>query len=233
MQKRWAVRRLIVYQPPPGTSRSLCAGHRPAIPCESVASMYEIRANYNASSVVVYQAYGDDIAEPALKAQRFVPPFSTNRMTWIKPSFLWLMHRSNWGRKAGQERTLAVRISRDGWEKALSLGVLTAPEPRVHGSAAAWEKSFRNALVHVQWDTERSIRGAALDHYAIQVGLGRQVIHQFVESWTISIEDLTPIVEKMRKLLDAGDGAKAKRFLPTEAVYTTNVQAARRLLIEA
>ncbi|MGW1086997.1 DUF4291 family protein [Streptomyces sp. NPDC002596] len=25
-------------------------------------------------------------------------------MTWIKPSFLWLMHRSNWAQKSGQER---------------------------------------------------------------------------------------------------------------------------------
>ncbi|MBL8891477.1 MAG: DUF4291 family protein [Planctomycetaceae bacterium] len=30
------------------------------------------------------------MAEPALKQQRFVAPFSFDRMTWIKPSFLWL-----------------------------------------------------------------------------------------------------------------------------------------------
>ncbi|MGF6882260.1 hypothetical protein ABIA39_002859 [Nocardia sp. GAS34] len=47
-------------------------------------------------------------------AQRFVSPFSLNRMTWIKPSFRWLMQRSGWARKPGQEHILAVRITRAG-----------------------------------------------------------------------------------------------------------------------
>ena len=59
----------------------------------------QIRADCNRDSIVVYQAYGEKIAQAALKAGKFVPPFSLNRMTWIKPSFLWLMERSGWGRK--------------------------------------------------------------------------------------------------------------------------------------
>src|SRR5688572_25858108 len=94
----------------------------------------EIRADYNRDTIVVYQAYSDQIADPALKAKKFVSPFSFTRMTWIKPSFLWLMERSNWGKKSGQERTLAVRITRDGWQRALSLGVLTNFEKSVHSS---------------------------------------------------------------------------------------------------
>jgi hypothetical protein len=74
----------------------------------------EIRADFDRDTIVVYQAYNAAIADAALKAGRFVPPFSFGRMTWIKPSFLWLMHRSNWGRKSGQERILAVRITRTG-----------------------------------------------------------------------------------------------------------------------
>ena len=62
-------------------------------------------------------------------------------MTWIKPSFLWLMERSNWGAKAGQEHTLAVRITRAGWEEALAQGVLTGKykpgQPVPEGSRAA------------------------------------------------------------------------------------------------
>lgn len=69
----------------------------------------EIRADFDARSIVVYQAYSPAIANAALKAQRFVPPFSTGRMTWIKPSFLWLMERSRWAQKTGQEFILAVR----------------------------------------------------------------------------------------------------------------------------
>src|SRR5262245_34865175 len=111
----------------------------------------EIRADFDRDTIVVYQAYGPAIADAALRAQTFVPPFSFQRMTWIKPSFLWLMQRSNWGQKSGQERVLAVRIRRTGWEKALSLAVLTAFDPTAHASWAEWQEQFRQALVHVQW----------------------------------------------------------------------------------
>src|ERR1044071_541075 len=121
---------------------------------------YEIRADYDANTIVVYQAYRDAIAVPAIQQQRFVPPFSFNRMTWIKPSFLWLMERSNWGQKSGQEYTLAVRITRRGWEEARSLAVLTTPEPSVYPSQAQWKTEFDRAFVHIQWDSERSLRGA-------------------------------------------------------------------------
>lgn len=93
---------------------------------------YEIRADYDNISIIVYQYYPKAIAVPALQNNRFVPPFSLHRMTWIKPSFLWLMERSNWGLKSGQEMILAIRISRQGWEEALSQAVLTSYDPRVY-----------------------------------------------------------------------------------------------------
>ena len=108
-------------------------------------AVYEIRANYDRDTIVIYQAYSDNIADVALKIKRFASPFSFHRMTWIKPSFLWLMHRSNWGQKANQQRTLAVHISRAGWEKALSLGTLTHPEPSVFPNASVWRQ---NSQIH-------------------------------------------------------------------------------------
>ena len=55
-----------------------------------------IRAACTTGTITVYQAYGPEIA-PAMAAGTFVPPFSRDRMTWIKPSFGWMMHRSGWG----------------------------------------------------------------------------------------------------------------------------------------
>lgn len=52
---------------------------------------YEIRADYNRDTIVVYQAYNETIAKLAIENKKFVPPFSLTRMTWIKPSFLWMM----------------------------------------------------------------------------------------------------------------------------------------------
>src|SRR5690349_5341988 len=87
--------------------------------CRGMVMLRQIRADFDARSLVMYQAYAPAIAEPALREGRFVAPFSFGRMTWVKPSFRWLMHRSDWGRKAGQERVLAVRMTRAGFEEAL------------------------------------------------------------------------------------------------------------------
>ena len=190
----------------------------------------QIRADHDANTIVVYQAYPLAIAAPALKAQRFVPPFSFNRMTWIKPSFLWLMERSQWAQKPGQEHILAVRIRREGLDAALAMGMLTSHEPAIHGAdPEAWQRRFEQAAVHVQWDPERSLRGADLGCNSIQVGLSRQVIRTYVDEWIVGIEDLTPRVRKMHAFLKAGQADKAKRLLPPERVYPVCEAVARQL----
>lgn len=197
-----------------------------------MAVLRQIRADFDAGSIVVYQAYPPVIADAALAAGRFVAPFSFTRMTWIKPSLLWLMHRSNWARKPGQERILAVRITRDGWHQALSQAVPTAPEPAVPGGAAAWSKAFAAADVHVQWDPERSLRGAALNHYSIQIGVGRALIRAYAQDWVVGLTDLTPTVHKIDALVRAGHGAKAQRLLPPERPYPLDAAIARRILAD-
>jgi hypothetical protein len=189
----------------------------------------QIRADFDTNTIVMYQAFAPAIADPALAAGRFVAPFSFTRMTWIKPSLLWLMHRSNWARKPGQDRVLAVRITRAGWEQALSQAVLTAPEPAIHGNAAAWSAAFDNASVHVQWDPERSLRGAALNHYSIQVGIGRARIRTYAEDWIVGLTDLTPTMHKIDALVRAGQHAKAQPLLPPQRPYPLDPTIARRI----
>lgn len=190
---------------------------------------YEIRANYDERSIIVYQAYRPEIALPALEQQRFVPPFSLNRMTWIKPSFLWMMERSNWGKKPGQEHILAVRITRQGWEEALAEAVLTSPEKGVYRDQADWQQQAKHALVMVQWDPERSIYGKSLPYRSIQVGLSRHIIERYVNEWTLEITDITPLVKKLAALLQSGHADKAKDLLPKERVYPVPDAIARRL----
>jgi hypothetical protein len=85
------------------------AGHRAAIlfnrklkrkkEVKCVEYVREIFAQYDRQCIRVYQAYNPIIAKEAISLQTFGENFDVNRMTWIKPSFLWLMHRSNWGTK--------------------------------------------------------------------------------------------------------------------------------------
>ena len=189
----------------------------------------QIRADYDHDSIVVYQAYHKEIAEPTIKAGRFVEPFSWGRMTWIKPSFLWLMARSNWGTKSRQEHILAIRIKRDGWERALSLGVLTSFESKAHQHESNWRSKFEDSTVHVQWDPERTINGKKLEHRSIQIGLSRHVIREFTDDWIIDISDFTAQTRKIRTLYLAGNLKRAKDQLPSERVYSVSDVVCRRL----
>jgi hypothetical protein len=186
---------------------------------DAAMNQFEIRADYDGETIVVYQAYRPAIGDPAVAAQRFVAPFSLNRMTWIKPSFLWMMHRSGWAAKPGQESVLAIRITRAGWEEALSNAVLTTPEPRVYDSHQQWREAFSRAIVRVQWDPEYSMLDAKLDHRSIQVGLSRQIIARYVNDWTVEIRDVSALAHQMSALMSNGDIERAKTLLPHEKPY--------------
>ncbi|QXJ26018.1 DUF4291 domain-containing protein [Actinomadura graeca] len=189
----------------------------------------QIRADHDRDTITVYQAYGPEIGGPAAEHGTFVPPFSRNRMTWIKPSFLWLMARSNWARERGQESVLAVRISRAGWEQALGLAVPTHPDRRVFRGSAEWRERFADAVVHVQWDPERSLRGRKLEARSIQIGLSRHIVDRYVDHWILGIEDRTPLVRRLHRLVHDGQVGKAKALLPPERPYPLSAALAHRL----
>lgn len=193
---------------------------------------YEIRANYTKDTIVMYQAYNNAIAKSALHHQKFVSPFSFTRMTWIKPSFAWLMHRSNWGFKSNQENILAVHIKRSAWKRALALGILTHPEKSVYPDSSRWEEEFKNAKVHIQWDTERSYRGAAQDNYSIQVGLSLQIIQEYVDEWIVKIEDITPTVRKLYNFIKSGNMKNFNKLLPKERVYEVSKELKKKLMMD-
>jgi hypothetical protein len=186
---------------------------------------FEIRADFDRDTIVIYQAYPEQIAVPAVKAGTFVPPFSFNRMTWIKPSFLWLMERSNWGQKPGQDHTLAVRITRAGWDEALSAGVLTHWDPSVYSTHEEWRRALDGALVHVQWDPERSMSGESLTHKSIQVGLSRHIIASYAKEWIREIRDVTPLVQRLR----TAKGKARSANVPNERAYPVDPRIAKRL----
>lgn len=190
---------------------------------------YEIRADFDRETLVVYQAYRKEIGLPAIEAQQFVAPFSLTRMTWIKPSYLWLMERSNWGQKSDQAMILAVRIRRQAWESALREAVLTHPEKKIYGSNEVWREQFEKARVIVQWDPERSLRGAKLEYSAIQVGISRHLIEDYATKWITEIKDYTPLTRKIHAFCRDGEYDKAKKLLPPERVYPVPEEIAKRL----
>jgi hypothetical protein len=179
----------------------------------------QIRAVYDDTTIRVYQAYSDAIADNALKHQTFVsPPFKMERMTWIKPSFLWMMYRAGWGYKdEGQKRILAIDITREGFEWALAHSCPSHPEPGM--SADEWEQLMSRSPVRIQWDPERDLFLQPLPHRAIQIGLSKEAVRMYAREWIQRITDITPLAKNIHSLVSEGRLNEADLSMPTEVAY--------------
>lgn len=178
----------------------------------------QIRAVYDETSIRVYQAYGAHIALPALKQQRFVPPFKLTRMTWIKPSFLWMMYRAGYGFKdEGQAYILAIDIKREGFEWALEHSCGSTPPAEM--SLSEWQKYKEKMPARIQWDPERDLQHQPLQYRSIQIGLSAEAAQRYVEDWTLRITDVTPLAHQIHALVQQKEMEKAQALLPLERVY--------------
>ena len=164
------------------------------------AHEHVIRAAFTGRTVRVYQAYRPEIALPALNAGRFIPPFSMERMTWIKPSFNWMMYRSGFATKPGQEVVLGIDITREGFDWALENAVLSKFLPAIHSTHQHWQELLAVKPVRIQWDPERNWRLGLIEGVrAIQIGLSGEAVERYVNDWIVRIEDITP----MARIVDA------------------------------
>lgn len=181
----------------------------------------QIRALYDADTIRVYQAYSDSIADAALAHGTFVsPPFKMERMTWIKPSFLWMMYRAGWGYKdAGQARILAIDISREGFEWALAHGCLSHADESM--SKEEWLTLKDQSPVRIQWDPERDLYLRPQEHRAIQIGLSKEAVQLYVNQWIKRITDVTPLAHEVHRLIQQGDLNGAHGLIPQEQEYPT------------
>jgi hypothetical protein len=180
---------------------------------------HQVRAVFDAEVITVYQAYADRIADAALRAGTFVEPFKRTRMTWIKPSFLWMMYRCGWATKPDQERVLAVDITREGFEWALAHASLSHFDRDRHSTEAAWREAVRSSPVRVQWDPERDLGLNPLPHRAIQIGLTGLAVDRYVNDWIISVREVTALAHEVHAAVIKGDSDTARALLPQERVY--------------
>ncbi|MEU9956041.1 DUF4291 domain-containing protein [Streptomyces sp. NPDC050982] len=178
-----------------------------------------IRAVHTASTVTVYQAYSPQIGQPAAREGRFPPAWKRDRMTWIKPSFLWMMYRCGWATKAGQETVLAVEITRDGFEWALRHACLSSYVRGVHPDLATWQRQVKRAPARVQWDPERDLHLRPLAYRSLQLGLCGEAVQRYADEWTVGISDVTPLAHEIHALVRGGDPDSAVRLLPQERPY--------------
>jgi hypothetical protein len=158
-----------------------------------------ILAHYDDKTIVVYQAYQPAIAEFAVTHQRFGGPgFSFARMSWVKPNFLWMMYRSGWGTKAGQEATLAMRVRRDAFDAILADAVHSSFVPEVYGREQDWREAVARSSVRLQWDPDHDPHAVPLERRAIQLGLRGETLRRYATEWLVEIEDISSFVSEQR-----------------------------------
>ncbi|WP_294212509.1 DUF4291 domain-containing protein [uncultured Chryseobacterium sp.] len=156
---------------------------------------HHIMAQYDDEKIIVYQSYRKEIGEFAVKNQYFGDHFSLERMTWIKPNFLWMMYRNGWGTKEGQEYVLAIHLKMDAFRKYLENAVYSDYNDRLAISGEEWQNQIRESSARLQWDPDHDPSGAKLDRRAIQIGLRNNLIKSFAQDDILLIEDISEFVQ--------------------------------------
>lgn len=155
---------------------------------------YVFTADYDDEGVYFYQAYSEEIGAHAVAHQTFqgCDSFNPRRMTWIKPSFGWVLYRSGYGTKPSQTRVLRVKLPHAAVALLLAQCKLSSEES---GSAKG----------RVQWDPERDLYSSSdggkeprrLEKVrAIQIGLKEELSEYYVGS-IIAVEDVTELARRV------------------------------------
>ena len=176
-----------------------------------------ILAQFDDDTIVVYQAFNAVTAAHAVEHQQLGGPrYSLDRMSWIKPNFMWMMYRCSWlEADAEQARVLAIRIDRSFFDELLANAVASSFRASGMESEQAWKRAVKRSHVRLQWDPDHGPSGQKLTRRAIQLGLRGEMLRRFVLEETRSIEDISDFVVEQR----AHKGALDRLRVPQEQVY--------------
>jgi len=180
-------------------------------------------------NIIVYQAFNPLIAAYAVTNQQFGGShYSFNRMSWIKPGFLWMMHRAGWATKENQECILAIKLPLEHFKTILQQATATSYDPLLFASEEEWKNELEKTEVRLQWDPDHDPYGNKQERKAIQLGMKGRILKQFCTEWIVGIEDITSYVKQEYKYVQ--DKKTEALSLPFEAVIDLkNVMIEKRI----
>lgn len=183
-------------------------------------------AQFDEESVTVYQAYKPSIGQQAAVTGSFNnSEFSFNRMTWVKPNFSWMMHRSGWASKHNQEVILTVKLKRDYFDQLLEQAVSTNWDDASHRSVGEWHKALRASDVLIQWDPDHHlVTGHKLPYRVLQLGIRGDALDGFRGSGIVSIIDVTADAQRIRRKLFGEKRGVRDAETPLEKRYPVSEQ---------
>ena len=177
----------------------------------------EIRALYSKDTIRVYQAYNKIIASEAVMKGTFGNNFKMDRMTWIKPSFLWMLYRCGWAKQENQECVLAIDIPRNAFAYLVAIAVISTYQEEMYRSREEWKRLIHSSDIRLQWDPERDIHGNPLNYRSLQLGLRGEAVRKYVNEWIVDITDITSYVNELKCLIS--QKKDVSMLLPKEMVY--------------
>lgn len=183
-----------------------------------------ILAHYDDETIVVYQAYKPSTRDWSVAHGKLGgPEFSFNRMSWIKPNFLWMMHRCGWASKEAQETVLALRIDRSFFDLVLERAVPSSLDAALYADQDAWKQALASSEVRLQWDPDHAPSGSAVERRAIQLGLRSEMLRAFATTALREVIDMTAFVREQAANVDT-----PHLRTPIERPYLPQGAAARR-----
>jgi Domain of unknown function (DUF4291) len=155
----------------------------------------QIIGQLDGENIIVYQAFNANIAEYAVKNQKFGGEYySFTRMSWIKPGFLWMMYRAGWASKEHQQKILAITLPISHFKTILSNATISSYTDELFESHDEWKNELEKTEVRLQWDPDHDPFGNKQERKAIQLGMKGNILKQFCTEWITKIEDITNFV---------------------------------------
>ncbi|HZY80404.1 MAG TPA: DUF4291 family protein [Cyclobacteriaceae bacterium] len=94
--------------------------------------------------------------------------FSFSRMSRIKTGFVWMMHRSGWALKEGQEHVLRISLPIAVFDELLSSTVISSFSTGYFESTDQWSNALLTGESRLQWDPDHSPTGQPLSRKTIE-----------------------------------------------------------------
>ena len=186
-----------------------------------------VLACFDEETIVVYQAYSPGIGSFAVRHGRFGGGFSYDRMSWVKPNFLWMMYRSDWGRSSGQEVVLAIRLRRSFFDSLLERAVPSSFDGAAYATHEEWKEAVAQSDVRLQWDPDHAPNGDKEERRAIQIGLRKNALADYGSREIVEIIDMSELVASQRT--NVAPERYEELVTPREFPYRPSELAATRI----
>lgn len=181
-----------------------------------------ILAHFDDETIIVYQAYRPEIGNFATEHGFFGGEFKYSRMSWIKPNFLWMMYRSDWGRSKGQEVILAIRLRRSFFDSLLGQAVASSFRSSGFSDQGEWKAAVDGSDVRLQWDPDHLPTGNKCERRAVQLGLRGEALEAYGKREAVEIIDVSEFVAEQRTNMSGWQTGTL--MTPVERVYVPDDQ---------